>query len=400
MVRVQPKIHVMYSFLLLPLAAMPESPDNPSPLPIRSIVIALLAVACCVGFAIGIPLLNRQAMSDVAVIDVAARSDGWADEGRCIDCHEQAEHFFQTGHANTLHPANDVESLRLLSALKDSAMGLRDSVKLSEESEKPPRITRTIDGVTSSLPVHWCFGSGAHARTWASLMPDSFGASDLLEFRWSWYHGTESFDLSPGHPERSGTVGVGSLGVQFDAARTWRCFSCHATRVRIQHGAVDEAHLHTGVTCQRCHGPRGMHVASEGGFNDTNFAFRDREESVRRCGQCHRNTDEQPPEDIRTDNPTLARFQPVGLSQSACYLSSQMTCTTCHDPHKPRSMQNSTGDWQCIQCHDPATQDHTTCGANESADCVRCHMPRIKQLNNPATFADHWIRVIREAQSQ
>lgn len=379
---------------------MPESPDNPTPLTARSIAIALLGMTCCVGFAVLIPNLNRQAISEVAIVDMAATPDGWADESRCIDCHEQAEHFFQTGHANTLVPADDARSLQLLSKLKDSEIGQQDSVAFQHRAEQAPGVTRTVEGVSSSLPVDWCFGSGAHARTWVSLLPDSFGASDLLEFRWSWYHSTDSFALTPGHSEQSSSAGVGALGVQFNAARTWRCFACHATRVRMDDVTLDLAHLQAGVTCQRCHGPRRQHVATEGEFTDANFAFPDREESVRRCGQCHRNADEQPLEDIRVDNPTLARFQPVGLSQSKCYLSSEMTCITCHDPHKPMSLQDSAGDWQCIQCHDSKTPEHSTCAAEMSTDCVSCHMPRVKQLSNPATFADHWIRVIKDKPEQ
>ena len=38
---------------------------------------------------------------------------------------------------------------------------------------------------------------------------------------------------------------------------------------------------------------------------------------------------------IRADNPRIARFQPVGLMQSACYTRSEgaLSCVNCHDPH-------------------------------------------------------------------
>lgn len=107
----------------------------------------------------------------------------------------------------------------------------------------------------------------------------------------------------------------------------------------------------------------------------------------------HRRADEQNPEDIRPGNVDIVRFQPVGLTQSPCFRSSpEMTCVTCHDPHRPLEAQDSLGIWQCVQCHDSAHQDQTTCSAGHRDDCLRCHMPKVR-LDSPIRFTDHWIRV-------
>jgi hypothetical protein len=39
---------------------------------------------------------------------------GWVDEKRCAECHEEAETFWETGHANTLRPASDPDFERQL----------------------------------------------------------------------------------------------------------------------------------------------------------------------------------------------------------------------------------------------------------------------------------------------
>ena len=98
-------------------------------------------------------------------------------------------------------------------------------------------------------------------------------------------------------------------------------------------------------------------------------------------------------DELRADDPDLARFQPVGLIRSKCFTVSQkMTCTTCHDPHRPLEAQDSLGDWQCIQCHDPAESSDTLCKAGQPENCLQCHMPKV-QSTDPLRFTDHWIRV-------
>ncbi len=112
---------------------------------------------------------------------------------------------------------------------------------------------------------------------------------------------------------------------------------------------------------------------------------------MNRCAQCHRRADEMDTEPIHPDNKNLARFQPIGITQSRCFNSPKMTCVICHDPHVPLDDQNLTGIWQCVQCHDGA-KDQVTCGAGQTDDCLSCHMPKVRGVA-PLDFTDHWIRV-------
>jgi hypothetical protein len=217
--------------------------------------------------------------------------------------------------------------------------------------------------------------------------------TDLLEFRWSWYRQTEGFDLTPGQPSPPGPGYFQHLGMLFDQPKARHCFACHASVVPATGGRIASEAIHPGVTCQRCHGHLADHVASDGADVPKSLKNLSREESVRRCAQCHRSADEQKLEDIRPDHAELVRFQPVGLAQSACFQNSpDMTCMTCHNPHLPLSAQDSRGIWQCLQCHNPDEAAQTHCRAGRTEDCLSCHMPQVP-LKAPLTFTDHWIRL-------
>lgn len=326
---------------------------------------------------------------------VAATATGWADEASCIDCHEQAESFHKTGHARTLTPAAAESSWSNLNRLQDSAIGQAESVRYSKIGESIFATRTNEDGQTTSVPVEWCFGSGTHAQTWATVLQDGLGQTDLLELRWTWYHHKDDFGITPGQPESCGMGHLASFGLQFDGARAWRCFRCHATQLSGHAGHLDLDNMHAGVQCQSCHGPRKAHVESDGEFHDAVWAFQDRDDQVKRCAECHRDPGEQPSEAIVPGNPDIARFQPIGLSQSRCYLESDMSCTTCHDVHRPMSDQQPRRISQCTQCHDSANTHHTTCAAGMNDGCIDCHMPAL-DTGRGLEFTDHWIRIPEE----
>lgn len=324
--------------------------------------------------------------------DRVLQRGGWADERRCAECHEQAEQFGRTGHARTLSPAGQPDLVELLQQLAESPGAAAERTRI-EVTEGEIRAVSEVEGAACGVDLDWCFGSGRHARTWVGLLTDSWGMSDLVEFRWTWYSETGGFDVTPGQPEHPHPGYFGPLGMLHDHPKTVRCFGCHATRLGYHDGGLSSEGLLAGVTCQRCHGPRGRHVESEGRVSEFTWRGISQLESVHRCAECHRRAEEQQPHEIRPDNPDLARFQPAGLVQSACFRkSNELTCLSCHDPHRPLEAQDSLGDWQCLQCHDATSRERPACGLRRSEDCVRCHMPRVRG-SSPLHFTDHWIRV-------
>ncbi|MFP6765299.1 MAG: hypothetical protein VB858_16845 [Planctomycetaceae bacterium] len=328
--------------------------------------------------------------------DAVEAMGGFADESRCIECHAELTEFFsETGHARTLIPATHPDSLGALqmeSGSSEPVPGLQLEVLPDGVLARHIVGDQTPDRSDSQLLLQWCFGSGDHARTWAGTLTDSRGTTDLVEFRQTHYHAIDGFDITPGQPV-SPEGYFQELGMLYDRPKARRCFACHSTRVMFPDGRLDESSLQPGVTCQRCQGRRQAHVESAGQITDSFWKTATQLESVNRCGQCHRRADEQKPDEISPDNPDIVRFQPVGLIQSACFTRSpEMTCMTCHDPHKPLSAQNSLGIWQCTQCHDGTPDGPVQCAAGHRQDCLRCHMPRVRQ-RKPIDFTDHWIRI-------
>lgn len=324
-------------------------------------------------------------------------STGWADESSCIQCHTEAKTFSKTGHARTMHTAGHSDLQPLIQLMRETPAFSQDGLSI-ESRGSDLRVQRRDGESFNDVTLNWCLGSGDHARTWIGTLHDSDGTTNLLEFRWTWYRELQEFGVTPGQPDEPGQGYYSHLGVLFDHPKARRCLGCHSTRLPIDAGQIQEHQIQAGVNCQRCHGPRQSHVASDGEIREQFWSSASRDEQVARCAECHRHPDEQDPRTVRRDNPDIVRFQPIGLAQSACFQKSQMTCTTCHDPHRSLAEQQSKSIGQCLQCHDGATADRPGCGLGKTEDCLSCHMPKVK-MDRPVHFTDHWIRVRDEANS-
>lgn len=348
--------------------------------------VGLVVAIGCVSF-----LIFRMVVSAPGLpVDQLQIASGRTSEKACAECHEQGETFWETGHARTLRRIDGSDGL--LKDLAGAPAVRAEGTTILTAGERVRAVHRAED-VSAEINLGWRFGSGDHAHTWVATLADSWGVTDLMEFRWTWYHAIEGFEVTPGQPAEKNSGHFGGLGLLFDHPKARRCFGCHASHVPVDNGQIQEDRIEAGVTCQRCHGPAGRHVESDGEIVDF-FSWKtaDQLESVNRCAECHRREEEQDRQDIRPDNPDIVRFQPVGLVQSACFQGSDLTCITCHNPHLALEAQDSRGDWQCLQCHSDPAASHTMCGAGHTADCLRCHMPRLR-MENPLEFTDHWIRI-------
>jgi hypothetical protein len=82
-----------------------------------------------------------------------------------------------------------------------------------------------------------------------------------------------------------------------------------------------------------------------------------------------------------------------------------MTCSTCHDIHKPEPDLAALSQ-RCLGCHKvEMSETHSKAGGALISNCVDCHMPVLaskvvsldiegKQI--PARFRTHWIRIYSE----
>lgn len=352
-------------------------------------------VSIRVGVVAAAVLLTTAGVSSSGVLvlkDAVLTTAGWADEATCRECHFEADTFPATGHAQSLRPASDRVSIDRLKMIESPGASEAGEIRVDVTSESGVQVVVEEGEFTRRMRLDWCFGSGHHAHTWVSTVNDLLGNTDELEFRWTWYHQTGSFGRTPGQPAEANPTHYGTFGVLFDGAKAVRCFSCHSSYIPAENAAIDLDGVVTSINCQRCHGPQQAHVVAGGEGKIDDWMAADRIDVVHRCGQCHRNADEMEPGEIRRDNRDIVRFQPVGLLQSPCFTQSEMTCTTCHNPHKSLASQDSRGIWQCVQCHDPDQPQHSTCAAGNRDDCLRCHMPALP-INPNLSFTDHWIRI-------
>lgn len=277
----------------------------------------------------------------------------------------------------------------------------------------------------------YVIGSGNQTR---SYLMDVGG--HLTEMPLTWYAEHRRWDMSPGYEEAND---------RFDRKINVVCMTCH--NAVPDHSAFTQNHYRDvpgGIGCERCHGRGSLHVAAregdaepEAGVVDTtivNPARLERGPQLAVCQQCHlagimvfpegegpgtfrpgealaRNRTVFVPGQQLTDPDWVGiDSHPLRLARSACYRESPMTCTTCHDPHRPAEMLPEDHYRQaCLGCHgseaaDPAAgpgshaglcsrPDAATAEEARSGECVACHMRRGGTSDVPhVTFTDHWIR--------
>ena len=263
----------------------------------------------------------------------------------------------------------------------------------------------TSEGLTATLPekfgekpflLTYVFGAGEHGASFLSLLPSGPGEPQGIEHRVSVFGPERRLDLTPDHAGLEVTQPVEELGRIQKGEALRKCLGCHTTTGKVVDGALID--LRANVGCEKCHGPGARHIeAAEHKQDDLAIRFgkgkNSANEQIRMCGTCHRHPEQLAPDEIRPDNQRLAKFQPVGLLQSACYTRSagKLVCTTCHDPHEHAPLERERYDASCINCHAAHRGDSLACPVSPRENCVTCHMPAT-EVRPGTAFHDHWIR--------
>jgi hypothetical protein len=183
------------------------------------------------------------------------------------------------------------------------------------------------------------------------------------------------------------------------------CLDCHRTSLRASRDPKLPEARDRGIGCERCHGPGGHHLAAVAvNFDDLAIgrpSFASSEQITNLCAACHRADDPT----IALDDPRALRFQTKTLPLSRCYSESggDLSCTTCHDPHRDAETSAAFYEGRCLSCHSASTADKGThravCPVNPSRDCLSCHMPPVAGAAPHTKFTDHFIRVRRDSES-
>jgi len=366
-----------------------------------------------------------------------AGSPDYVDPATCAGCHaEIAADYAETGMAQAFYrPRADrmVEDFAANNVFyhepsqRRYAMIERDGRYFQRRSQLDGqgRETNVVE-----KEVHYVMGSGNHARTYLHQYPNG----KLVQLPLGWYSERGGFwAMNPGYdqPRHAG----------FRREIGFECMFCHNAYNPIEPGSdapgrdpLFPGTLAEGIDCQRCHGPGRRHVeavangAGEGEIRQAifNSAHESRERQLEVCMQCHLETTSRrlPFSIVRFDraafsyrpNEPLASYtlhfdhEPgperekkyeiahaaYRLRKSECFAKSEMTCTTCHDPHRARRGEEATLHYAevCRSCHENTLSSGIASGGHrDDADCMSCHM--VKRRTDDVVqvvMTDHYIQ--------
>lgn len=375
------------------------------------------------------------------------RQSAYATPESCLYCHSEiAKSYAQTGMARSfqrLDHASHVKDFWSHGAIYNRAsdrsytLGKKDGAYFVERSQTSWDGQRTN---IERMSMDYAIGSGDHARSYLHLSPEG----KLLELPVSWYSEQGGiWAMSPGYdaPDQQ----------DFRRAINFECIGCHdaypsANQIDLRSPDKNiftsslQNGLPEGIDCQRCHGPGAEHIrlASRTGTQleairaaIVNPAELSRERQMDVCMQCHLETTSLPlPHSIRrVDRESFSYIpgQPLEefeyffdrqagtsfdqrvevvnqvyrLAKSQCFLKSQMTCITCHDPHRQRKGAEATAHFisVCRECHRGVhvggvpSESGDARAAKDVEDCLTCHMPRRRSDDAiHVVLTDHYIQ--------
>ena len=281
--------------------------------------------------------------------------------------------------------------------------------------------------------IHFVMGSGNHARTFIHMAP----SGKLVQLPLGWYSQDGGiWRMSPGYdrPNHDG----------FQRVISYDCMFCHNGYPDVPSGSdrpgrrpVFPGNIPDGIDCQRCHGPGSAHVeAATRAETDTdavassitNPARLEVQRQREVCFQCHLETTSRPLPNIvhrygrgyfsyRAGEPLQdyaiyfdhapgsgwedkfeINHSAYRLTQSRCFTQAAdaITCTTCHDPHKPSGTPEAARryDRECLKCHEGGLASLGSGGAHAwRSDCTDCHMPKRRTDDVVhAVMTDHRIQ--------
>lgn len=263
-----------------------------------------------------------------------------------------------------------------------------------------------------SKSIDLVFGSGVRGQTYLTWQD-----STLYQLPIGYFTSFNTWANSPGFSNRP----------IFNRPITARCLECHSTFFKKTLSEkypeqFSKKRFLVGIDCEKCHGPGMKHVnfhqqnalAKEAKFI-VSFKTFSRTQELDFCRSCHggKLVAKQPAFTFKAGDDLGAYFdvdtaQAPGrqldshgnqygmLSQSKCFLQSDMTCLTCHQVHDNEKGKVVDFSSRCMTCHVEGTNslggNSTTRGRTEGMpagfcsfkklgvsllkqNCIQCHMP-------------------------
>ncbi|PYV92851.1 MAG: hypothetical protein DMG90_03550 [Acidobacteria bacterium] len=324
----------------------------------------------------------------------------YAGNAACAQCHaalvqSQQQHSM----ARAAMPGRDSEFLKNHVGAPFNVGANR--YEISKDNSGDFRFAATDGSGTASGPITWAFGIGKVGQSYISEAEGEF-----RELRFSYFRSLNGFDLTPNQSLMKASSLNRAAGRIVSPEEIARCFGCHSTASTVA-GKFDPAHAIPGLACEGCHGPAAKHVSAllAGDVSGLHQVFNPRRLSpagqVDFCGACHTTWwDVTLHQAVGFAN---VRFQPYRLERSRCWGKGdgRLTCTACHDPHKPLVREAASYDSACLSCHVAGAavkSDTTHIGSacpKAVSNCVTCHMPKYLVEDMHFEYTDHQIRIVR-----
>jgi len=378
-------------------------------------LVLMLAASCGVCFGAlwqatglsGVPLTTEMHVEDPGWWPTKGTAPRKAYAGNvvCAQCHSAiAATYAETGMS---HAA-------MLTSASAALQQHRDiSFRLSPFSDKilttpSSSVFVASDGhSTISRPLGWAFGEGLMGQTYVYENAGAFFEAHL-----SFFSSIQGLDITPGQIRSTPADIEQAAGRRMSTEEARLCFGCHTTESTVNN-SFDPHNSVLGVGCEQCHGPGASHAAlmtiGVEGKSPTeifNPAQLDPVDSVDFCGACHRTWQDVVMNGFAKTGMFNVRFAPYRLENSRCWGKgdARLTCTACHDPHKPLVTDASSYDQACLRCHVLRGEKRIAGHAGVACpvtvkDCVTCHMPKYEPPGLHYKFTDHWIRVVRSGQT-
>jgi len=341
---------------------------------------------------------------------------------QCRACHADiSDSYMQTGMGKSFHFATKEHSALANSEMPlihDSIKNLsyqpfwkNDSLYLKEYRLKGKDTTHLL-----IKKVTYKIGSGQHTN---SHLFEINGYVHQMPY--TYYTQGSIADLPPGFEKGNNTRFSREIGLE--------CMSCHNAYPEHVEGSLNKYNsIPSGIDCERCHGPGEVHVKQKlaGNIVDTskyidytivNPAKLPLDLQFDVCQRCHLQgtavlalgktfTDFKPGMPLtevmdvylpkHKDSESFIMASHVDrLKESACFKTAEMTCITCHNPHKSVTTLSATYfDNKCMQCHE-------VCKEDETQNCTSCHMPKSSSTDiMHVAITDHKIGIHKEVKTE
>ena len=321
-------------------------------------------------------------------VSLSVAPGGYVGNDACASCHASIyQSFSRTAHAHASGPA----AANLVSGEFRHAKSQVTYRVYSESGKVWMSFERPGDPlVRGKRQLLFYIGQGRRGTTYLFAV-DGF----YFETPINLYTARRMWDMAPAYGDaRESPMNLPALT---------SCMDCHVSGIRppiegTENRYASPLFLHSGVTCERCHGAGEAHV-KDGNAAIVNPAKITPQRRDQVCMQCHLEGNaaiERPgkhlyqyrPGDNLSDyvryyvltdtgKPGLrAASQFEQLAQSTCKKKSgdAMSCTSCHDPHKAVPPENRVAFYRskCLACHGAefGEKHHSN-----QPDCTQCHMP-------------------------